>query len=118
MSESVASALEYLDNDATQQTRLFIRMIDKFFDCLNAKGPQMAKLKRKNDIAPYARSADERFKVKNSILTFYFILPVLYLIVLLIYSGYAMISLATSLSGKGKLLQCLVLSRVRSRSWL
>ena len=60
----MASALEYLDNDATQQTHLFIRMIDKFFDCLNAKGPQMAKLKRKNDIAPYARPADERFKVK------------------------------------------------------
>ena len=43
LSESVASALEYLDNNATQQTRLFIRMIDKFFDCLNTKGPQMAK---------------------------------------------------------------------------
>lgn len=65
MSESVASSLEYLDNDATQQTRLFIRMIDKFFDCLNAKGPQMAKLKRKNDIAPYTRASDERFKVRT-----------------------------------------------------
>ena len=45
MSESVASALEYIDMDATQQTRLFIHMVDKFFDCLNAKGPQIAKLK-------------------------------------------------------------------------
>ena len=68
MSESVASALEYLDNDATQQTRLFIRMIDKFFDCLNAKGPQMAKLKRKDDIAPYTRANDERFKVRTNFL--------------------------------------------------
>ena len=33
----MASTLEYLDNDATQQTCLFIRMIDKFFDCLNAQ---------------------------------------------------------------------------------
>lgn len=65
MSESVASSLEYLDNDATQQTRLFIRMIDKFFDCLNAKGPQMAKLKRKDDIAPYTSTSDKRFKVKH-----------------------------------------------------
>ena len=65
MSESVASALQYLDNDNTQQTRLFIRMINKFFDCLNGKGPQMAKLKRKNDIAPYKSAADERFKVRQ-----------------------------------------------------
>ena len=67
MSESVASALEYLDNDATEQTRLFIRMINKFFDCINAKGPQMAKLKRKEDIAPYKRPSDERFKVRLSV---------------------------------------------------
>ena len=58
MSESVASALEYLDNDATQQTHLFIQMIDKIFEC---KGPQVAKLKRKDDIAPYIQACDERF---------------------------------------------------------
>ena len=63
MSESVASALEFVDNDATQQTRLFIRMINKFFDCLNGKGPQQAKLKRNDDIAPYTSPSDERFKV-------------------------------------------------------
>ena len=63
MSESVACALEYLNPDATRQTRLFIRMIDKFFDCLNAKGPLMAKLKRKEDTAPYSAVTDYRFKV-------------------------------------------------------
>ena len=66
MSESVACGLEYLDNDGTQQTRLFIRMIDKFFDCLNSKGPKMAMLKRKADIAPYAKVSDYRFKVNMS----------------------------------------------------
>ena len=65
MSESVASALEYLNNDATQQTRLFIRMINKFFDCLNVKGPQMAKLKRNDDIAPYSKVCEKRFKVRT-----------------------------------------------------
>ena len=63
MSESVASALEFVDNDATQQTRLFIRMIDRFFDLLNMKGPQVAKLKRKDSLAPYTRPSDEQFKV-------------------------------------------------------
>ena len=66
MSESVASALEFLDNDATHQTRLFIRMIDKFFDCLNSKGPQVAKLKRKDNIAPYSKESDHRFKVRRN----------------------------------------------------
>lgn len=64
MSESVASALQVVDNDNTQETRLFIRMIDKFFDLLNVKGPQMAKLKRKDSIAPYSSPSDERFKVQ------------------------------------------------------
>ena len=64
MSESVASALEFVDNDTTQQTRLFIRMIDsQIFDLLNVKGPQVAKLKRKDSLAPYTRPSDERFKV-------------------------------------------------------
>ncbi len=35
MSESVACALQMINSDGTQQTRLFIRMIDKFFDLLN-----------------------------------------------------------------------------------
>lgn len=63
MSERVASALEFVDNDATQQTRLFIQMIDRFFDLLNVKGPQVAKLKRKDSLAPYTRPSDEWFKV-------------------------------------------------------
>ena len=62
----MACALEYMDNHATQQTRLFIRMIDKFFDCLNAKGPKMAMLERKADRAPYTKKSDNRFKLNPS----------------------------------------------------
>ena len=65
MSESVASALEFLDNDNTQQTRLFIRMVDRFFDCLNVKGPLMAQWKRKESIVPYKTPQDPRFKVSH-----------------------------------------------------
>ena len=71
MSESVACTLEYMDNDATQQTRQFIRMIDKYFDCLNAKGPKTALLMRKLDKAPYKKSSDYRFKVNLSELIYY-----------------------------------------------
>ena len=62
MSESIASALHFIDPDGTEQTRLFIRMVSKFFDCMNAKGPQLAKVKRKDNIAPYMRPTDERFR--------------------------------------------------------
>ena len=63
MSESVASALEFLDNDRTKETRRFIRMVDRFFDYLNVRSPLVHQLKRKESIAPYAKPTDERFKV-------------------------------------------------------
>jgi len=65
MSESVACALEFMDNDNTQQTRLFIRMVDRFFDYLNVKSPLMAQWKRKESIAPYKSPQDPRFKVSQ-----------------------------------------------------
>ena len=66
MSESVACALEYLNKDATQQARLFIQMIDKFFNCVTCKGPKMAMVKGKADIAPYSKISNYRFKVNMS----------------------------------------------------
>ena len=35
MSESVASVLDVLNNEATLKTQIFIRMIDRFFDVMN-----------------------------------------------------------------------------------
>jgi len=58
MSESVACALEFMDNESMQQTRIFIRMVDRFFDYLNVKSPNMAQLKRKGSIAPYKSPRD------------------------------------------------------------
>ena len=63
MSESVASCLEYMDNEGTQQTCLFIKMIDRFFDYLNVKSPQLYKWQRKESRAPYRNARDGRFKV-------------------------------------------------------
>jgi hypothetical protein len=63
LSESVASALQMLNGEGTRETRHFIRMIDAFFDCLNVKGTMVAKMKRKDSVAPYENPSDERFKV-------------------------------------------------------
>ncbi len=63
MSETVASALQFLDDDRTRETRLFIRMIDRFFDAVNVKNPLEGRHKRKDSRAPYYSAIDERFKV-------------------------------------------------------
>lgn len=68
MSESVASALQIINEEGTRETRLFIRMIDKFFDYLNVKSPLLSKLKRKDSIAPYKSPSDERFKVRCALI--------------------------------------------------
>ena len=59
----MASALEFLDNDNTKETRLFIRMMNNFFDYMNVRSPLAHQLKRKESIAPYRKVTDERFKV-------------------------------------------------------
>lgn len=66
MSETVASALELMDKDNTQQTRLFIRMVNKFFDCLNVKSPLLGQIKNKECVAPYTSPTDHRFKVGSA----------------------------------------------------
>ena len=63
MSETVASALQMLRPDETRETRLFIRMINQFFDCLNVKSPKMGVLHRKDYCLPYRSPSDHRFKV-------------------------------------------------------
>ena len=63
ISETVASALQFVDDDRRRETRQFIRMIDLFFDALNAKNSLEGKLKRKPFHLPYYTPQDERFKV-------------------------------------------------------
>ena len=66
LSETVASALQFLDDDSTRETRKLIRMMDIFFDYLNVKNPLEHKLKRKDSHAPYRKVNDWRFKVCES----------------------------------------------------
>ena len=63
MIESVACALEFMNNEETTETRRFIRLTDMFFDCLNVKDTLSATIKRKEYRAPYRSPRDMRFKV-------------------------------------------------------
>ena len=47
----------------TESTRLFIRHIDKFFDCLNVSRTYSGQSKRKDALIPYFTKNDWRFDV-------------------------------------------------------
>ena len=67
LSDTVANASTYMDQDMTTETRLFIAMMDRFFDCLNVKSPTEGVCKRKECRLPYQTPTDWRFKVCNVI---------------------------------------------------
>lgn len=69
LSESVASALEYLDQDETSETRKFLRLMEVFFDCLNTMNPIEYIRKRKANRTLYWKPDDWRFKVSNGCCT-------------------------------------------------
>lgn len=63
MSSTVADALSHFNDEETTETRLFIRLFDEFFDCLNVKRKMEGILKRKDSRLPYTKAEDQRFKV-------------------------------------------------------
>ena len=65
LSETVASALQFVDEENTRETRKLIRMMDTFFDCGNVRSPLKHKLKCKDNRAPYRKVNDWIFKVRR-----------------------------------------------------
>lgn len=71
MSEKVASGLEVINKEKTTQTRLFIRMINKFFDCLNGRSFLEGKMKMNDTLNPYSSARDERLEVQKDSALYY-----------------------------------------------
>lgn len=63
LSTTVADGLTHCSDERTTETRLFIRVFDKFFDCLNVTSKLEGILKRKDSRLPYYQANDQRFKV-------------------------------------------------------
>ena len=63
LSTSVANALSFMKSDDTSETEQFIRMMDKFFACLNVRAISEGVRKLKPNLTPYRSSDDERLKV-------------------------------------------------------
>lgn len=56
LSEQVANGLERVGGEEVTETVRFVRMIDKFFDCLNVSNISSGKHSRKAFQDPYRRS--------------------------------------------------------------
>ena len=63
MSETVSKALTKLFGPHVQGTAKLIEIVDKFFDCLNVRNLDDAKLERKPFRSPYRCGTDWRLKV-------------------------------------------------------
>ena len=59
----MANALSYFGDPETQETEVFLRYFDRFFDCLNVRSISEAGQKRKDDLKPYISTDDERLTV-------------------------------------------------------
>ena len=65
LSSSVEDALTLLDEDETTETRKLIRLMDKFFDCLNVRNTFHGTTTRYENLHPYTKCNDEQLKVCN-----------------------------------------------------
>ena len=60
-SDSVAFALEDLYGDEVEETVIFIKNMNKFFDILNVRSMVEGRNKRNNNLNPFFSASDERF---------------------------------------------------------
>ena len=63
MNETAANAMDVQDIPKTESTRLFLRLIDKFFDCLNVSKSYSSQSQRNDALMPYFTKDDGRFDV-------------------------------------------------------
>lgn len=66
LSETIANALEYYETSVSSETQKFVRIMDKFFDCLNVRNLTEYIRKRKPNLKPYTDASDPRLKVSYS----------------------------------------------------
>ncbi len=68
LSKTVADAFSYEANSNLRETERFVRLFDRFFDCMNVRNFTEAIYQRKPDLRPYRRSDDPRLSVCSVIL--------------------------------------------------
>jgi len=70
----VADLFEYFGDTSTTETKKFVLMFDKLFDCLNVRDLHQWVHKLKPDLKPYRKVDDKRFEVrfKADIASYYY----------------------------------------------
>jgi len=68
LSKTVADLFEYYGDTSTTETKRFVMMFDKFFDCLNVRDLHQWVKKLKPDLKPYRKVTDARFEVMNMVI--------------------------------------------------
>ena len=63
MSQTLANIMEEKLGPSAAATVTFIRIFDKFFDCLNVRSTKEGYKKRKDELLPYENIDDPRFQV-------------------------------------------------------
>lgn len=59
----MANAFSYYGLSGTKQTEIFVRVFDKFFDCLNVRSVREGVTKKKPNLEVYKSADDARLKV-------------------------------------------------------
>ncbi|KAK6168333.1 hypothetical protein SNE40_020890 [Patella caerulea] len=62
LSRSVGLIIEEYGGEAATETARFIKLVDRFFDCLNVRSLYEGERKRKPDLMPYTSVDDPRFQ--------------------------------------------------------
>ncbi|XP_055955159.1 uncharacterized protein LOC126812587 [Patella vulgata] len=62
LSRSVGLVIEEYGGEAATETAKFIKLVDRFFDCLNVRSLYEGERKRKPDLMPYTSVDDPRFQ--------------------------------------------------------
>ena len=63
----MASALDFYGNSDTSETKKFVMVFNKFFDCLNVRSLDEHIRKCKLDLKPYTKPTDERLTVSDHV---------------------------------------------------
>ena len=63
MSKTVADLFDYFGDESTTETKKFVLILDKLFDCLNVRDLHQWVHKLKPDLKPYQSVDDPRLKI-------------------------------------------------------
>lgn len=66
LSKTVADAFSVEESDTFRETEIFVRNLDKFFDCMNVRHLKEAIYKKKPDLGPDNSPDDSRLSVSTT----------------------------------------------------